>query len=315
MHLPPSCWRLEGTQPGPRVTIIGGTHGDELVGVEVIRALKALFSIPDEASEAHPHAITGTLTLLIGNPEAVQKRQRSSSGVRDLNRCFIQADLDREPSVDDISDLIRAREVAPLLAESNVVIDLHGTSSDSPAFVCFGSDSPKHRELYELLPVHCILTDPYDVLSRDEGRPGRGTTDDYTERHGGIALGYETGREDDLTRVPGIFDDVLRMLVKIGTLSADSPLLTDHPEAKTYKPRTQTVYTLKHSIHAHSAEFVYVPGMNTGWQTVQAGQLIGTYRDGTEERVPEDGMLVFPKSANKLVAGKNLYYLAVEVRP
>lgn len=313
MYLPPSCWRLEGTQPGPHVTIIGGTHGDELVGVEVIRALKALFSIPDEASGAHPHAITGTLTLLIGNPEAVQKRQRSSSGVRDLNRCFIQADLDREPSVDDISDLIRAREVAPLLAESNVVIDLHGTSSDSPAFVCFGSDSPKHRELYELLPVHCILTDPYDVLSRDEGRPGRGTTDDYTERHGGIALGYETGREDDLTRVPGIFDDVLRMLVKIGTLSIDSPLLADHPEAKTHEPRMQTVYTLKHSIHAHSAEFVYAPGMNTGWQTVQAGQLIGTYSDGTEERVPEDGMLVFPKSANKLVAGKNLYYLAVKV--
>ena len=53
--------------------------------------------------------------------------------------------------------------------------------------------------------------------------------------------------------------------------------------------------------------------MNTGWQTVHAGQLIGTYSDGTEERVPEDGMLVFPKSANKLVAGKNLYYLAKKI--
>lgn len=315
MSLPTQCWRLEGTSPGPRVMIIGGTHGDELVGVEVIRALKSLFLVPDEASGVYERAITGTLTLLIGNPEAVEKRQRSSSGIRDLNRCFLQAELDREPCADDISDLVRAREVAPLLTTSNFVIDLHGTSSDSPAFVCFGKDSPQHRELYELLPVTSVLTDPDDVLSRDEGRPGRGTTDDYTERHGGIALGYETGREDDLTRVPGILTDVLRILLKVGTLTAESPLLTNHPEVATHVAHEQTVYTLKRSIHAHSAEFTYAPGMNTGWQTVHAGQLLGTYSDGTEEHIPEDGMLVFPKSPNKLVAGKNLYYLAVEVLP
>ncbi len=293
--------------------IIGGTHGDELVGVEVVRALKSLFLVPDEASGVYERAIAGTLTLLIGNPEAVEKRQRSSSGVRDLNRCFLQAELDREPHTDDISDLVRAREVAPLLATSNFVIDLHGTSSDSPAFVCFGKDSPRHRELYELLPVTSVLTDPDDVLSRDEGRPGRGTTDDYTERHGGIALGYETGREDDLTRVPGILTDVLRLLVKIGVLPTSPPLPLNHPDVTARAVHKQTVYALKHSVHAQHAEFTYAPGMNTGWQTVHAGQLLGTYSDGTEELIPEDGMLVFPKSANKLVAGKNLYYLAIRV--
>ncbi len=289
------------------MTVIGGTHGDELVGVEVIRAFKALFSIPDESKGTYERSISGTLTLLIGNPEAVEKRQRSSSGVRDMNRCFLQEDLDREPNTEDISDLRRAREVAPLLSASQMVIDLHGTSSDSPAFVCFGSDSSKHRALYELLPVDHILTDPHDVLSHDEGRPGRGTTDDCTERHGGIALGYETGREDDLTRVPGIFDDVLRLLVRIGTLSMDSPILDSHPNAKHHEPRTQTVYALKYSLHAHSDTFQYAPQMNTGWQTVHAGQLIGTYSDGTEERVPEDGMLVFPKSANNLSSPLNTH--------
>lgn len=293
--------------------IIGGTHGDELVGVEVIHALKNLFSVPNERAGVYQHPLRGTVTLLIGNPEAVEKRQRSSSGVRDLNRCFLQSDLEREHAADDISDLVRAREIAPLLAESNVVMDLHGTSSDSPAFVCFGSDSPKHRELYELLPVASILTDPYDILSRDEGRPGRGTTDDYVERHGGIALCYETGREDDLARVPGIVTDVLRLLQKIGTLSTDSPLLSAYPEAHMRNIYPQTVYALKRSVHAHSAEFEYATGMNSSWQTVKEGQLIGTYRDGTEERVPEDGILVFPKATNKLVQGKNLYYLATPI--
>ncbi len=305
--LPSHAWHLAGTEPGPTTVVIGGTHGDELVGVEAVRQLLAIHNIDQNAPGRHSsERVRGDLVFVFGNPEAIRLKSRGASGIRDLNRCFLLGDLEKTPSSDDFIDLVRARELAPLLRSAQYVIDLHGTSSDSPPFVCLGRDSVEHRKLYTCLDIPYVLSDPQDVLAHDEGRPGRGTTDDFVDRCGGTAIAYETGKEDDLTRVPGVVEDVHRMLRAIGSLPKTEP-----EPARSNPP----VFALHSSIHAHQSAFRYAPGMECGWQRVKAGQLVGTYQDGTEERIAVDGMFVFPKSPGKVQVGKNLYYLAIEQAP
>ncbi len=304
LPLPTQAWHLTGSSPGPITVVIGGTHGDELVGVEAVRRLLARYGASERSvGPLKIPELYGDLVLAFGNPEAIRQRARSASGVRDLNRCFLADDLDRPPSAEDIVDLVRARELAPLLKEADYVIDLHGTSSDSPPFVCLGHDSAEHRRLYQCLRIPYVLSDPRDVLAHDEGRPGRGTTDDFVDRHGGAAIAYETGKEDDLTRVPGVVEDVQRMLAAVGHFpNEEMPLPLSNPP----------VFALERSVHAQEEAFTYAIDMESGWQPVRAGQLVGTYANGQEERIARDGMLVFPKAPGKIRAGKNLYYLAVQ---
>lgn len=311
--IPSDCWNIRGSQDGPCVVVIGGTHGDELVGVEVVRSLLRIFDIEGRASGEYPSSdICGNVFFLFGNPEAIALRQRSASGGKDLNRFFHQDTLNQPARDSDSCDLTRARQLAPILAKADFVFDLHGTSNESPPFVCFGQDSDRHRRLYRLLPVEYVLTDPSNILATDEGMLRRGTTDSYVEEHGGVALCYETGKEDDVSISDIVLRDVLRLLKEVGTIAPESANLRLQETGVFYSVSKQ-VFALAHSVQATSSDFTYAPGMNVGWQEVKKHQLVGTYADGTEECISEDGMLVFPKSADKIRAGKNLYYLAMKI--
>jgi len=288
------------------VAIIGGTHGDELTGIEVVKHFLKTFSLDDCSAGLEVEGdINGELFLIFGNPEAIKLRQRGTTDGRDLNRYFIEEDLNRAPSANDPYDLIRARELAPILAHADYVFDIHATSSDSPPFLVCGQDSPKHREFFQLFSADYVLMDQQNILAVDEGMENRGTTDAYVELHGGMAIGYETGKEDDLSRLKSAINDLQRVLQYIGTLKKE--------EAIKISTRFQKIFTLSHSVQAKSDHFEYEPGMDNGWQEVKRGQKIGRYIEGGNEIAPDDGMLLFPKSVQKVRKGKNLYYIAQRV--
>ena len=306
MKIPSFCCRIIGTQPGPSVAILGGTHGDELTGIEVVKHFLHTFGIEDcsrgiEVSKE----IKGELLLIFGNPKAIALRQRGTTEGRDLNRYFIDEDLQREPSTEDPYDLVRARELAPLLASADFVFDIHATSAESPPFIVCGNDSSKHREIFQIFPVEYILMDLYNVLAMDEGLKHRATADAYVEQCGGVAIGYETGKEDDLSRVIDIVQEMNRALQHVGIFEREA--------IKIHETVSQQLYTLTHSIQAKDSYFKYVQGMDSGWQLVQKGQIIGHYLNGENECAPEQGMLLFPKSPHKIKKDKNLYYIAKPV--
>ncbi len=308
--IPSHVWQIVGTHAGPSVVILGGTHGDELTGVEVVRLLLKLFKLETFPAGSYPSTdILGDICFAFGNPVAIDLRQRSASGGRDLNRCFIQSELDRVQQKDDSLDLRRAREIAPLLARAQFVFDLHGTSSDSPPFVCFGKDSPRHRDLYRLLPVRYVLTDPFNIISQDDGLGERGTTDAYVEAHGGLELAYETGKEDDLTHVHGVYTDMIRLLQAVGSIAPECQV-KDLTQSSAVSTGSQEVFALAYSAQARDSDFCFDSGLDTGWQMVEKGQRLGCYGNGEIEYAPETGMLIFPKAAKKITKGKNFYYLA-----
>lgn len=70
-----------------RVAVCGGTHGNELSGVYLVKELLKLQRRPSEDDDEEP---TSLLTVL-SNPRAVQQGRRYTD--TDLNRCFTLATL------------------------------------------------------------------------------------------------------------------------------------------------------------------------------------------------------------------------------
>ncbi|MFN6537249.1 MAG: aspartoacylase [Nostoc sp. EkiNYC01] len=106
-----------------RVAIVGGTHGNELTGVYLVKKF-----------QQHPNLINRqsleTLVLL-GNAKAIAEGKRYID--KDLNRCFSDRDL-QNPNLLSYEDR-RAKEIKQILQPQNkpfadVIIDLHSTTAN-----------------------------------------------------------------------------------------------------------------------------------------------------------------------------------------
>ncbi len=132
--LPESVWQFSGPRPGSRVLVLGGVHGNEVTGVMLVERLRA-----DLESGALALA-AGTLTLVVGNPRAVELGTRGSEPHADLNRSFTAKALDANGP--DEYEARRARELAPIIAASDLIIDLHATNKPSDPFAIAIADTP-----------------------------------------------------------------------------------------------------------------------------------------------------------------------------
>lgn len=331
MSLPSHIWRLYGTDPSSHTTVIlGGVHGDELTGVEIVRQwLRSV--LPDRnllmegPGEFEVPGITGQILIGLGNPEAILKGTRSSSTQQDLNRCFDRTLLD-DPN-QSWPDLERARELLPILEAADLLIDIHAVSkADSEPFICFGESSPTHEEICPLLPVKVILNDPDGKLGGPSGAMELPTTDQAVNRAGGTGICYETGYMKDMTKLPLAKLAIARVLQERGIISEDictrwSPkpdagleeaqaALADLIEHGTTRLKLVTFQVNPWKDGDDGTQLVIADGMGIPWQPVQKGQLYATHPDGTQIHIPEDGFLVFPTDPKHLTNGKKtLFYI------
>ena len=330
--LPNHFYHLRGKdQSGPTVLLMGGTHGDELTGIGLVqRALKSLGIDVDPLQAISMvidrEDIKGNLILGFGNPAAIKLKKRGASEIRDLNRSFQERDLIGEGQ--ECVDIQRAREIAPFLESVDYLFDIHATSSPTPAFVCFGKDDELHHDLYRYIPVEYILTDPDNFLVFEEKNVDYlATTDNYVDTKGGsewgirtfgekrgVAICYETGQEEDMEQVEPTLQTVLQLLLHVGVITEDFCKAIGVEPAK-HPVQTQGVYALGKPVVATEKAFVYEPGMNKGWQQVKKGQIVGRYvESGIEVRVPESGMLLFPKKIEKIKVGRKIFNIARRIR-
>lgn len=317
-------WKLKGSEFGPSVLIMGGTHGDELAGVETVRRVLNHFGVLNQPGDEFETTKLrrGALFLGFGNPEAILRRTRFAQGPRDLNRWFIPEDLDVPVQQDDSLDLRRARELRPLLESVDVLLDLHASGNPTVPFACSSRTSKLHFDLLRLLPVEHFLTDPNSVLPTEFKLNSTGTTDYYVNTYGGgewserqygrrqgVGLCYETGQDNDLSVVPMVLKVVVRLLHRFDML--DDTFSTDHDFRYEEPPSIkQITYTLEQAVIAQESGFHYKPGMDRSWVQVTAGQILGHYSSGRPEVIPRDGVLVMPKFASKVIAGRKFYFIA-----
>lgn len=165
---------LHSTNPGPTVGIMAVTHGDEPAGLMAHAFLKEFFAL-------HP-LDHGTLVLIEGNPEAAKDGKICVD--ENLNRIFQDDTLLSEKQKSSY-EYIRSRELMPILASLDYLLDIHSTNSPSVVFGIIKTDTPEHQEVVSHLPIEFWSSGWTGAID--------GTTCDYADSAGVISATIECG--------------------------------------------------------------------------------------------------------------------------
>ncbi|WP_343729374.1 succinylglutamate desuccinylase/aspartoacylase family protein [Duganella sp.] len=297
-----------GQQPGTRLIITGAVHGNETCGTQAI--LRVMQALDSGALLVRRGAVT---FVPVANPLAYAKGERA--GERNLNRNLFPT---AQPQ--DFEDRV-ANWLCPLLAQHEVLLDLHSFNAASEPFVMVGprnNDGPlepfqheeKERALARRLGVRRFVdgwlrTYGAGVQRRLRGsselqtvlRYGMGTTE-YMRSTGGYALTLECGQHHDPQAPEVAYRAILNTLAFLGLIDAPAPqpIAPEDMEALSMV----AVYDKQHADDTFSRNW-------SSFDPVRQGEAIGRRADGTPVLAEHDGRILFPDSA----AGANSewYYL------
>ncbi len=139
---------IHGKKPGPVLFVSGGVHGDEIIGVEIVRRMLRSVS---------PKRIAGTLLCIpIVNAYGFIARDRYLPDRRDLNRCF-----PGNPNGSLASQLAH-HFTEHIIKRSDFGIDLHsaGLNRTNLAQIRISEGRPMAELLAQLFGAPAILVSP-----------------------------------------------------------------------------------------------------------------------------------------------------------
>mgnify|MGYP000350128444 FL=1 len=287
---------LAGGRTGPRLIVTGAVHGNETAGTRGIERVLA------EIERGEIGIVRGTVTFVpVCNPLAYQHRRRM--GDRNLNRR-----LQPTATPQDFEDRV-ANVLCPLLAEHDVLLDLHSFRGPGRPFVMRGPADNRgalepfaHAEAEARLAAHVgpsrivegwMAAYAAGVAKRralaltpgavhEDPSYGVGTTE-YMRSQGGYGLTLECGQHDDPAG-PDVAHHAIRQTLALLGL-ADLPLA---PPARPFE-----MLRLAEVIDRHAEGDRFVKTW-TSFDPLATGELIAVRADGSEVRAPAAGWIVFP---------------------
>ena len=298
-----------GLGKGPRLIVTGAVHGNETCGT------KAILRVMAEIDSGKLLVANGSVTFVpVTNPLAYALARRS--GERNLNR-----NLFPNGDPQDFEDQI-ANWLCPLLAQHDVLLDLHSFNAESEPFVMMGpldNDGPlqpfrhaeKERALARRLGVRrfvdgWLATYGAGVQRRMSDasqlqtvlRYGVGTTE-YMRSTGGYALTLECGQHNDPSAPDVAYRAIMNTLAFLNVIEAPAPALVaaDQMEALSM--------VVVHDKMDKGDAFVR---QWSSFDPVTKGQQIGVRADGTPVTSELDGRILFPDV--NAGANQEWYYLA-----
>jgi uncharacterized protein len=307
---------LAGGRTGPRLIVTGAVHGNETAGTRGIE--RVLGEI-----ESGDIAITrGTVTFVpVCNPLAYQHGRRM--GERNLNR-RLQPSATPQNFEDHIANVL-----CPLLAEHEVLLDLHSFRSPGQPFVMRGPPDNTgalepfaHAEAEVRLAAHVgpsrivegwMTAYAAGVAQRrargltpgavhEDPSYGVGTTE-YMRSVGGYGLTLECGHHDDPAGADVAHHAIRQTLALLGI--ADLPLA---PPAHPFECLALAAVVDRHAEGDRFAK----PWAS--FDPLAQGELIAVRADGSELRAPEAGYIVFP-DVSALPGHEWFYRAQVSRRP
>jgi predicted deacylase len=297
-----------GLGKGPRLIVTGAVHGNEVCGT------RAILRVMEEIDSGKLQVANGSVTFVpVTNPLAYRLVQRA--GQRNLNR-----NLFPNAHPQDFEDQI-ANWLCPLLAQHDVLLDLHSFNADSEPFVMMGpldNDGPlqpfkhaaKERALARRLGVRRFVdgwlgTYGAGVQRRMSDasqletvlRYGVGTTE-YMRSTGGYALTLECGQHEDPAAPEVAYRAIMNTLafLKVIDAPAPQPVAADRMEALSM--------VVVHDKADKGDAFVR---KWSSFDPVSKGQQIGVRADGTPVTSELDGRILFPDV--NAGANQEWYYL------
>jgi predicted deacylase len=294
---------------GPRLIVTGAVHGNETCGT------KGIQRVVGELDSGEISLAGGAVTFIpVTNPLAYAKGERS--GERNLNR-----NLGPVETPADFEDHV-ANWLCPLLAQHEVLLDLHSTRAKSAPFAMLGPrdndgalepyhHSAKERALARVLGVGRFVEGWLSTYEKGvrrrvaEGRGSRLNTDprygigttEYMRSVGGCAVTLECGQHEDPSSPEVAYRAIRNALAFLGIVDQVPSAPIERYEAL----RLHEVVDRSHPADRFSREW-------TSFDRLAKGDLIATRHDGTPLTAPEDGWIVFPDF--KAEPGHEWYYLA-----
>lgn len=306
--------RFAALEPGARLIVTGAVHGNETAGTRGIER------VVREIERGEIDIVRGMVSFVpVCNPLAYRHQRRT--GERNLNRRLLPTAAPKE-----YEDRI-ANVLCPLLAEHEVLLDLHSFRSPGQPFVLRGpadNTGPlepfAHEAAEARLAAHVGVQRVVDgwldayahgVAERRARRltPGAvnedpaygiGTTE-YMRSAGGYAVTLECGQHED-PAAPGVAYQAIRQVLALLRI-ADLPLDTPAPDLE--------CLTLARVIDRHAEGDRFVKTW-TSFDALAEGELIALRADGTEVRAPAAGYIVFPDHA--ALPGHEWFYLGQRSR-
>src|SRR5688572_14473905 len=298
-------------QAGTRLIVLGAVHGNETCGTRAIERVTA------EIDAGALALVRGRLTLVpVTNPLAYAMHRRN--GDRNLNRKLTPTDSPRE-----YEDHI-ANWLCPLLAQHEVLLDLHSFRSPGAPFVMVGPENNSgalepfaQADREQALALRLGVARAVDgwlstyaagaarraEFGRASGlqldtdpRYGIGTTE-YMRSVGGCALTLECGQHDDPAAPEVAYRAIVNTLAHLKLIDAPDP----EPAARLEGLRLCEVVPRLHADDAFD-------GAWTSFDPVRQGQRIGRRHGGADVVAPFDGYVVFPNAAAP--PGREWFYLA-----
>ena len=286
--------------PGPALVVLGAVHGNEVCGAHaIVRAI-------DDLTHGRLRLLRGRLTLVpVANPLAFAQATRE--GQRNLNRRFLP-----QPDPQDYEDRI-THQLAPLLAQHEVLLDLHSFHTPGDPFAMVGprnnsgAREPFARAAEEMALARALgaqqvvegWLEVYDRAARLRGElpddEGIGTNE-YMRSQGGYAVTIECGQHEDPEAIDVATRAIHGALAHLELAHVPAPPRFAGPAArlKDVVLRESPADRLAQDWHSFDA--------------VQAGDVIAHRADGTPVAAPYDGCVLFPHPEAEV--GQELFYLA-----
>ncbi|MET0209047.1 MAG: succinylglutamate desuccinylase/aspartoacylase family protein [Variovorax sp.] len=281
--------RFTSGKPGPHVLINALTHGNEICGMVAAKQLL----------DTGVRPLVGTLTVSFAHVEAynafdVTQPFENRQIVHNLNRIWSDELLD---GTEDSPELRRARELRPVVAAADHILDIHSTSQDVVPFWVYPAFARNADVALAIgLPsVHLVMPNGL----------GSGTP---LIQHGlhagadapGAAMVAECGQHFKRATADVAVEVTLRFLAHFG--------LIEH--APSAAPAAQRRFELLQTLMVKTTDFSFVRPL-IGFETFAKGELIG--KDGPDEiRAPCDDCTVFMPTRAPIV-GREAVYLTKPV--
>jgi predicted deacylase len=297
-----------GLGAGPRVIIMGATHGNEVCGT------KAIQRVMEEIDTGKLHIAAGSVTFVpVVNPLAYAKNERN--GDRNLNR-----DLFPKENPQDFEDQV-GNWLCPLLARHDVLLDLHSFNAPGQPFVMVGPENNdgalqpfKHAEKERALALRLgarrfvdgwLATYGQGVKRRSRNaaeletvlRYGVGTTE-YMRSTGGYALTLECGQHADPQAPEVAYRAIINTLAFLKLIDAPEPQPAPLDEIEALSMVV---------VHDKLDDGDHFTRQWASFDPVQEGEQIGVRADGTPVVAEFSGRILFPDA--KALANKEWYYL------
>jgi predicted deacylase len=282
--------RFESGRPGPHVLVNALTHGNEFCGMVAATDLLDRQVRPKK----------GTLTVSFANIEAYESfdpatPEASRLLVHNLNRIWSDKWLE---GGEDSPELRRARELRPVVAAADHILDLHSTLQAVPPFWVYPG--------YPRNAVAALAIGRPDIhLVMPKGM-GTGTPLIQHGRHGqedgaGVALVAECGQHFLQASADMAIAVTKDFLAHFGLVDRD-------PTAP--PPCPQRRFELLDTPVIRTEAFAFVRPV-VGLETFAKGELIAT--DGPDEiRAPVDDCTIF-MPARRAIVGREAVYLTRQI--